>query len=186
MEEDDAETISITLLDEEGCQRYLLSLFRVLNLRPNIRRITHALTVVTSLVVHHGEILTPGQLNTLGHVVDECEEHLVLRFRRHDVTLPRHMIALFNVLFHEAQSAHAEAEDAILRERYRQHGLHGMYRRASTSSSPTAASLDEGGPVCAVCMDRPPACNVSEQCAHEASVCPTCAALIEACPICRL
>ena len=127
-------TIEITLLDEDGCQMFITSLFRVIQLRPSIRRITHALTILTSVLVHHSDVITPEQLNTLGHVVDECEEHLVRRFRSHDVTQAGHLITLFNVLFREAQIVHAEADDAVMRARYREHGLHGMHRRASLSS----------------------------------------------------
>ena len=181
---DDPDAIEIELLDVGACEEWLAALPRTTSLRPTRTRLHHILTVVTSVLAHHGAQMSVDQLDVLANIADGCEDRLVRLFRDEDLTEPAHLLALFNALYAEFAGVHADAEHAAMREQYREHGLHGMYRRARAPPEPAAAEPE--GPVCAVCMDRAPECNVSDRCAHPTAVCASCAARLEACPICRL
>lgn len=173
--------MELTLLGEEASQAYIPTLFRLLEMRPTLRRITQCLTILTSLVVHHGDVISQVQLETLCGVVDEWEDRLVRDFRTEDLTTQGHLIMLFNIISSDARAAIAQAEDTALRARYREHGLHGMFQQPELGDDTDC----EGGPVCVVCMDCSPDCNVSAECEHEMSICSNCMVHLDSCPICR-
>ena len=174
-------TIQIELLSEDQSAARIQQMFKMLDMRPTLPRIERIVTVVTSLLAHHGNILTERQLQHLGRIIDECEEFLVLRFSRQNIVNVTGIIFVFHALYAEAYRLISAERDAELRERFRAHGLHGMHRRLSIAST---SSLDEA--LCVVCMDAQACLNISDRCAHDPVLCAKCAGRLDTCPTCRI
>ena len=155
----------------------------MLDMRPTLPRIERIVTVVTSLIAHHGNVLTETQMQRLGRIVDECEEIAVLRFSGLNIDTVTHIIFLFHALYEEAQRSHRLVRDTALRQQFQTMGLHGMYRVHSPSLPPSPNGTLA---CCVVCMDAEPTVNTSTMCKHDPVVCAECAARLTVCPTCRM
>lgn len=170
----------VELLTEPETIEVLLSSRRRRTLRLNTRRVLEELKQVASVVYHFPLDLDKDSIEQISEHVSHLEDWVVRKpLTGDDLEQAVAYVTLFSVLQERLLLFYSEKENRELRDRFHEHGLHGMYRIPDNLPDVDCESS------CIVCYDKPRELNVSSKCEHECVLCMSCAQRLDTCPLCR-
>jgi hypothetical protein len=170
----------INLLTEPETIEVLLSNRRLRTLRLNTRRVLEELKQVNSIVYHFPLDLDKNSIEQISEHVSYLEDWAVRKpLTGDDLKQAVAYVTLFSALQERILLFYSEEENRELRDRFHEHGLHGMYRIPDNLPDVDCESS------CIVCCDTPKELNVSSKCEHECVLCMSCAQRLDTCPLCR-
>lgn len=167
--------ITINLPSGDNLQSEMYAVDALLHLRLSEARFIRLMHVMCGLLC--AEEASDSMLTAATNAVLLLEEQAVLQ-QLPLGPVPQAHVALFWYLHGQRTRQALEEQDAELRVRFRQHGLHGMHCR------PAADTSDTEPDGCLVCCG-PVLAPGFTSCPHGSSVCDQCAARLDRCPLCR-